>query len=237
MKMGAMLVGSSFFLLNEAPFFSPALARPVTYAYQPTIDTTPIALPSADGRLELFRIGSGGNLYHSWQLSAGRTGGWSSWYNHGNPPGLYVMQPRLWYNSATQRLRLYSMAAASSELTSLSFYYLDQLIPSRNWGGWQAGAPSYPTVTHDPHNSSLTLGTTANNVTSFFVGGSTNGSDTLLDYLDDNSLNWLAFPIPSGANSGLTGASTASGADGRQEFFAVMNGATYHRWQNGPNGT
>ncbi len=234
-KMGATLVGSGLFLLNETTFPSRALARSGVYASQPPFDSTPIAMPSADGRLELFQIGSGGNLYHSWQVSPGRTKGWSAWYNHGNPPGLFVMQPRLWYNSATQRLRLYSMATPTSGLTPLSFYYLDQVIPSANWGGWQPVAPSYTTATHDPYYSTLTIGTTANNLASFFVGGSTNGTDALLDYLDGNSQNWLAFPIPANAGYGLGGASTASGADGRQEFFAVMNGQVYHRWQNGPN--
>src|SRR5207249_1781787 len=159
------------------------------------------------------------------------------WYNHGEPSPLSLLPyQRLWYNATSQTLRLYSLTAQNGQYYPVSLSYLEQVTPSGRRSGWHSLTPSYPTAERDPSYMTLAIGKTANNLPSLFVTGSTNGSDALLDYLDGNSSGWFSFAIPSGIKERSSVPSTAAGADGRQEFFTIMNGAVYHMWQNGPNG-
>jgi hypothetical protein len=234
--MGAALVGSSLALLNESRFAFAASQVHATASVAPFGGSLPIVLPSADGRLEVFKVNSDGTLYHTWQKWSGSSGVWAPWYSHGRPPELYLYLPHLWYNSASQTLRLYSLTAPNDGINPISLYYLDQNAPSGGWSGWQALTPAYPTTDRDSTYSTLTVGTTANNLPSLFVGSSTDGTDALIHYLDGNSQSWLAFESPAGVKSPPFAPSTASGADGHQEFFTVIDGAVYHKWQFSPNG-
>ena len=46
---------------------------------------SPGLAPSADGRLELFVVGSNTELWHIWQTAPNN--GWSGWKSHGTPDG------------------------------------------------------------------------------------------------------------------------------------------------------
>ncbi len=61
--------------------------RPPAAPGKPPVDVlgVPAIAPSADGRLELFVVGSDNALWHSWQTAPGN--GWSRWWSHGAPAG------------------------------------------------------------------------------------------------------------------------------------------------------
>jgi hypothetical protein len=46
---------------------------------------SPAVVPSEDGRLELFVVGTDGALWHRWQTAPNAA--WSPWFSHGTPPG------------------------------------------------------------------------------------------------------------------------------------------------------
>jgi hypothetical protein len=46
---------------------------------------SPAVVPSEDGRLELFVVGTDGALWHRWQTAPNAA--WSPWLSHGTPPG------------------------------------------------------------------------------------------------------------------------------------------------------
>ena len=46
---------------------------------------SPVVVPSEDGRLELFVVGTDGALWHRWQTAPNAA--WSPWFSHGTPPG------------------------------------------------------------------------------------------------------------------------------------------------------
>jgi hypothetical protein len=50
---------------------------------------SPTVAASADGRLELFVVGTDGALWHLGQTAP--NGGWSEWHSHGTPPGFSLL--------------------------------------------------------------------------------------------------------------------------------------------------
>ena len=102
---------------------SPAAAKVVDY---------PALAPSADGRLELFTVGSDGKLWHIWQTAANN--GWSNWTSHGNPPQGGGPFPVSLTGSpganADGRLELF-VAASDGAL-----WHIWQTALNNGWSGW-----------------------------------------------------------------------------------------------------
>ncbi len=100
-----------------------------------TFDASSATLaPSADGRLELFIVGSDGKLWHIWQTA--QNNGWSSWTSHGNPPqggGPFPVtltgSPGVVPN-AQGRLELFAAASDGA------LWHIWQTAPSNGWSAW-----------------------------------------------------------------------------------------------------
>src|SRR6266704_2217579 len=72
----------------------------------PAFQTTPFVGRNADGRLEIFVLGSNHVLYHNWQTAP--NGGWSNvWYNEG---GSWLGDPAVGQN-ADGRLQIFVVGA------------------------------------------------------------------------------------------------------------------------------
>jgi hypothetical protein len=92
----------------------------------------PAISPGADGRNEVFVIGTDGSLYHIWQTNL--TGAWSGWYSHGNPGAALFDHPEIAYPSDG---RLIVFAVSNGEV-----YYLRQVAQNNGWSGWMSlGVP------------------------------------------------------------------------------------------------
>lgn len=234
-KMGAAaLMGSSAALLHE-PTLTLAATHTHEHAQQPHHESS-TSLTDSSELLHFFTI-QGGNVYRTSQVNFGRDTGWTPWYNHGSPAGSVILlsNPLL---TSNQPLRLYALAGQlpsdpSLTATTLSLYYLELNNLSGVWSGWQSLTPAHTLKTFVTH-CSMTTGKTANNLPTFFVTGSTTGSDAFIDYMDGQSWSSMTLPSDSGKYN-VTSLATASGADGRQELFAIIGPTLYHKWQWGPN--
>jgi hypothetical protein len=106
------------------------------------VDSAPALAPSADGRLELFYVGSDRALWHIWQTTP--SGGWSDWKSHGLPPGceLNPQTPGIAANS-DGRLELFITS------TDGQLWHIWQTERSGGWSDWKShGIPpeTDPTV-------------------------------------------------------------------------------------------
>jgi len=102
---------------------------------QTQLVTPPAVGPSADGRLELFLVGSDEALYHRWQTAP--SNGWSGWSPMGTPkPGLGVPTIPALAPSADGRLELFIQG------TDGALWHQWQTAPSNGWSGWSSlGSP------------------------------------------------------------------------------------------------
>ncbi len=96
----------------------------------------PVVAASADGRLEVFAVGSDGALWHIWQTSL--NGGWSAWLSHGTPPGTAfdgLRRPVIAPNTEG-RLELFAVG------DDKALWHIWQIAPNGGWSSWTAhGTP------------------------------------------------------------------------------------------------
>src|SRR5919197_1243718 len=93
-----------------------------------------VAGRNADGRLELFVLGTAGDLWHIWQQPA-PAGGWSGWDSLGAPPGTALISLALGRNADG---RLEAVAVA----TDGALWHTWQVSQNSGWRGWGSlGAP------------------------------------------------------------------------------------------------
>lgn len=103
---------------------------------------------NADGRLEIFDSGLGGQMWHRWQPAAG-TGPWSAWSSLGKSgPGESLMSPLAVLRSGDGRLQAFTLAMRStSDGLRIDPRHVWQVSPNNGWGKWAAlGSPSSRTV-------------------------------------------------------------------------------------------
>ncbi len=86
----------------------------------------PAVAANADGRLELFAVGTGGALYHSWQITPG--GNWSDWVNEDGHSAL-TAGPALILDPVG-RLELFIVGMEGA------VYMKQQVVPGGGWTGW-----------------------------------------------------------------------------------------------------
>jgi hypothetical protein len=100
----------------------------------------PAVASGPDGRLELFIVGDGEDLWHMWQTAP--NGGWSQWVSHGVPPvagltGCPAVAP-----SADGRLELFVVG------TDGALWHMWQKAPNNVWSQWfsHGAPPGFPLV-------------------------------------------------------------------------------------------
>lgn len=196
-----------------------------------SVPTTWIA-PSADGRLEVFVVGTHGPpngdglaLWHLYQTSP--AGGWSQWVSHGSPPGDFSNwnQPVVARNS-DRRLELFMGFGGQT-------YHIWQTSPN---GGWTPQWLKHPipagTLAAQP--GSLIL--RRDNRLQLFAIGVISAQQSELWHKSQVApsqgwTDWSSLGAP-GAVGGLHRPVVAQSADGRLEVFAAgSDGQLWHIWQ------
>lgn len=189
------------------------------------VPTTWLA-PSADGRLEVFVVGSTRDaenytLWHLYQTAP--SGGWSQWVSHG-----YPVSPLPGYSTQTVtadsagRLRLFLTDGTST-------YDISQPAPN---GGWT------PAWTSHQHPPAVVVGspTQIMDAEGFLQVFAIGADDTIWQIgqigPSGDWSGWISFGAPA-IHGGLRSAPTvAPSADGRLELFAIGgDGGLWHTWQ------
>ena len=187
----------------------------------------PMAAANPDGRLELFGIGSGGNLWHTWQTSVG--GPWVPWYSQ-NWPGVPLRgdpYPTIVAN-ADGRLEVF-LAGDDGAL-----YHLPQAIVNANWGAWESFGP--PPGTQLTGENAIALGWSADGRRELFVVA----DDHQLWHLWQTDLNgtwssWYSHGVPPGTEL-WGGVAVYLNTDNCQELFVdASDGNIYSLKQVAPN--
>jgi len=96
-------------------------------------NNSPVVTSNADGRLELFMVGTDRQLWHEWQTAP--NSGWSRWESLGSPPaGLSGFgAPALGSNAAigpAGRLEVFVVGEDGS------WWHRWQIAPNGGWAGW-----------------------------------------------------------------------------------------------------
>lgn len=196
--------------------------------------STPVLASSADGRLELFIVGSGdGNLYHIWETTRG--GAWSDWYSHGRPPSTTLIGPPTIAPSADGRLELFIVGQDGN------LYHIWQTTPSGGWSDWFSHGGNPPGVFLSP----VLFANADKRLELFVIGKDVNTSRLTLYNLHQTSPSdgWSdvrLFGKPSSATD-LGGTMALNrDFDGRLELFVWGDGqpsdTVYHIYQKTPNG-
>jgi hypothetical protein len=98
------------------------------------LEGAPVVAPSADGRLEVFIIGSDGALWHVWQTAP--SNGWSGWLSHGTPPNIFIDGTIALALNADGRQEIFALANDGA------VWHIWQTVPSNGWSGWESrGSP------------------------------------------------------------------------------------------------
>jgi hypothetical protein len=195
--------------------------------------TTWIA-PSADGRLELFVVGThapaGVELWHLYQIAP--AGGWSQWVSHGSAPGVF----NNWNDPVVARDsdgRLELFMGFGSETWQI-------WQTSRN-GGWTPQWAAHPAPAGSLATGDLALTLRPDNCLELFVIGVISAQQSELWHIRQTApsqgwTDWSSLGSPAAAG-GLHTPVVAASADGRLEVFATgSDGALWHIWQTSPNG-
>jgi hypothetical protein len=180
----------------------------------------PIAGKNADGRIEVFVVGSDDALWHIWQTTAG-DGWYKSWFSSGKPSasagvlGVDVIQ------NADGRLEVFAVG------TDGAFWRIWQNVPNGTWNQWTSlGTPS---------NMQLDTGPT--------VVKNKDGRLEVLIVGSDGAL-WHTAQVAPGKdwndwaslgalpNKNLSfGPVVSENSDGRLEVFIASGNELWHAWQ------
>ncbi len=187
---------------------------------------------NADGRLEVFTIGSDGALWHIWQTAPGH-GPWFNWFSSGQPAASIAnaqFPPSVAQNT-DGRLEVFTVGSDGA------LWHIYQEAPNGTWSSWTPlGKPPNLTAVNVP-----VVGKNADGRLEVF----TIGSDGALWHTWQTApghgpwFNWFSSgqPAASIANAQFP-PSVAQNTDGRLEVFTIgSDGALWHIWQTTPNGT
>ncbi len=198
------------------------------------VPTTFIA-PSADGRLEVFVVGTRGGTggIALWQLyQIAPAGGWSQWVSHGSAPGEFNnwSQPVV-AASADGRLELFMGFGANA-------WHIWQT--ARN-NGWTTQWTSHGIPTGTLGAGGGALAHRPDGRLELFATGAMVTNDEAVWHITQTAPSngwsgWASLGSPAGAQ-GLHLPQVCASADGRLEVFATgLDGALWHIWQTTPNG-
>jgi hypothetical protein len=175
---------------------------------------------NADGRLEIFAVGTGpGELEHIWQISPGA--GWSSWAGLGPLTAGLPVQLAVARN-ADGRLELFNVGSGG-------LWHNWQTSPGGGWAGWSSlSAPPGVTL------SGVAVGTNADGRLEVFTTGQNALWHIWQTAPNSGWSGWGSLGDPGVAALGPP--AVASNADGRLEVFvAGLADELFHIWQSAPN--
>src|SRR5262249_9555877 len=90
----------------------------------------PAVASNADGRLEVFAVGSFNTIWHIWQTAAGAS--WNTWDSLGTPPGVgFLGEPAVAFN-ANGRLELFVNDSNGA------VWHIWQTAPGASWSDWDS---------------------------------------------------------------------------------------------------
>jgi hypothetical protein len=193
-----------------------------------TSSNPPFAARNADGRLEIFMIGSDQNLWHIWQTAPG--GSWSSWNSLGTPAsGTLSLEPPTVGRNPDGRLEAFHTSYGAA------LWHIWQTAPGGSWSSWNS-LDQPPSVSidnacvvqnKDGHLEVLVSGLDAiNQGTLWHIWQQTPGGMWG---------GWASLGHPPNTSSNPPFA--ARNADGRLEVFMIgSDGNLWHTWQLTPGG-
>ena len=186
----------------------------------------PVAGENADGRLEVFVIGSDNALWHKWQSAPGGT--WGTWFSLGKPSVANAFFVPFVRENVDGRLEVFTVG------TDGSLWHLWQATPNGGWSTWASlGNPSTANVQSAPS-----------------VRKNKDGRLEAFNICSDGALwhlwqvipggvwgSWESLGTPSDSVILSSGPIVVENDDGRLEAFAgASDNALWHAWQVTPGG-
>ena len=191
------------------------------------LNSAPAVGVNADGRLEVFSVSQGAELWSIAQQAAGN--GWSEWVSHGTPSGVLFgsdSTPAV-IRAADGHVELFIVG------NDLALWHMRQTVPGGSWSDWDS--PQTPSrVTFQRIRPAVAR--SADERLQVFV---TDEDDALWHIWqsapDSRWSNWFSHGAP--PQAGLVGSpALACSPDGRLELFVVgTDGALWHKWQTALN--
>jgi predicted phage baseplate assembly protein len=181
------------------------------------------AASNADGRLELFTLGTDNALWHIWQVAP--NDGWSSWASLGGvlPVGSSLTAGR----NQDGRLEVFGIGMDGA-------VWHNAQLTAGGWSGWLSlGKPTPGLQMQAP----LSVSHNADGRLELF----TLGTDNALWHIwqvqpNDGWSGWASLDRPGPGFATGTGLHIGINADGRMEpFVAGQDGALWHIWQTAPS--
>ncbi|MEA2639165.1 MAG: hypothetical protein QOF51_559 [Chloroflexota bacterium] len=180
---------------------------------------------NADGRLEVFAVGSLGGLWHLWQDAATATG-WSAWDDLGSPPGASLTQGIAVGQNADGRL------AAFAAATDGAVWQIMQQTPNGGWGAWASLGALAGTTLAVP-----AVGRNADGRLEVCAIGANALWHNWQESPGGGWHGWESLGTPPGV-AALNTPAVGQNADGRLEVFAFgVNDAVWHVWQDAASAT
>jgi hypothetical protein len=106
--------------------------------------SSPVVVPNQDGRMELFMVGTDGQLWHEWQTAPNN--GWSGWASLGSPPGRRLVgTPAVGMNAAVPPAGRLEVFAVTDDGR---WWHLWQVTPNSGWSDWDASWRIRPGTGH-----------------------------------------------------------------------------------------
>lgn len=180
---------------------------------------------NADGRVEVFIIGSDTSLWHIWQLGEGS--GWGKWTSLGTPPDVNNLATNCSVRKNDDgRMEVFVTSYGPTN----ALWHIWQLTPGGGWSAWTSlGAPpslqiqSAPAVRKNKDGHLEAFAT------------DTNGALWHIWQVvpEGNWGNWFSLETPSDVTFySYAPPSVAENDDGRLEAFLTgSDGALWHAWQ------
>jgi hypothetical protein len=165
---------------------------------------------NADGRLEVFALGQGANVWHSWQ-SAPSGASWSAWDGLGNPPGESIIRIAVGRN-VDGRLEVFGLSSNGA------IWNCWQAAPGGSWSAWNSlGGPVGVSL------DTVAVGTNADGHLEIFAIA--DGTTLWHSWQDTGSgTGWSGWGSLGSPAAGWVGAAeVAQNSDGRLEIFADAN--------------
>jgi len=188
--------------------------------------SNPVSGENADGRLEVFVIGSDNALWHKWQSVAGGT--WGGWYSLGKPSSANAFFTPSVSKNDDGRLEVFTVG------TDGALWQLWQVAPNGTWSNW----------------ASLGNPPTANVQSAPCVIKNQDGRLEAFNICSDGALwhiwqitpggvwgSWGSLGMPYNSVTLSSGPLVIENFDGRLEaFVGGSDNALWHAWQVLPGG-
>ncbi len=154
--------------------------------------SSPVVASNADGRLELFMVGTDGQLWHEWQVEL--NGRWSHWRAFGSPGRPIVGTPAIGSNSLFGPLSLPGRLELFVVTDIGDWLHRWQVVPDGDWSGWN----HLPYVLPVAHGA-LAVGSNADGRLEVFGSG----GDLVHTWQDPSSdTSWWEGPVDDGGPFG-----------------------------------